>query len=109
MRAYFLGLLFFTSLMAQTPVKNVQVLPFKTVEEIKPFMKNMAQAVGMKCRDCHDLNDKSLDTKKNKRIAREMMKMVQTVNGEFLKPLELEGRVSCWTCHRGQKEPENSR
>ncbi|RMF10348.1 MAG: photosynthetic reaction center cytochrome c subunit [Candidatus Neomarinimicrobiota bacterium] len=105
MRLFILTLLLTLPLWGQTPVKNVQVLPYKTVEEIKPFMKGMAQSLGMKCRDCHDLNDKALDTKK-KRIAREMMKMVRTINGEILPAIPVEDRISCWTCHRGKHEPE---
>ena len=48
-----------------------------------------------------------LDDKKEKLAARGMMKMVQDLNGNWLKDSEKKPAVTCWTCHRGEKEPEH--
>jgi hypothetical protein len=45
------------------------------------------------------------DEKEEKKVAREMMRMVLTVNkGEFGLS---RGQVTCYTCHRGQEHPQN--
>jgi photosynthetic reaction center cytochrome c subunit len=86
-------------------LKNVQVLPFTTTVEIKEFMKSMAKELGVKCRYCHNPNNLSSDEKSNKKSAREMLRMVQYINGNVMGKLELRS-ISCWTCHRGQEHPD---
>lgn len=71
-------------------------------------MKGMARNVGLKCRDCHDLDNKASDEKENKRTARRMMRMVGEINGNLL-PEDAEHQVTCWTCHRGEKHPEENK
>ncbi len=103
-----LCLLIISSLaIGQSPFKNLQVLDFKTEKELKPFMKSIAKDLGVKCAFCHDLNDKSIDTKK-KKIARGMIRMTQYLNEEVFSWSD-ELKVSCWTCHRGEKEPPAKR
>ena len=46
-----------------------------------------------------------LDDKKEKKTAREMMKMVQNLNATMFK--DSEKKISCWTCHRGHDEPDS--
>jgi len=53
------------------------------------------------------MNDKSFDTK-HKKIARGMLNMVANLNtGPF--SWSEEPKISCWTCHRGEKEPPAKR
>ena len=78
----------------------------------KKYMKTIGKDLGVKCTFCHDLNDKSIDTD-HKLIAREMMKMQKDLNkqyfamiGDSLLKHENTLKISCWTCHRGAKEPQ---
>ena len=75
-------------------------------------MKVIGKDLGVKCTFCHDLNDKSIDTE-HKIVAREMIKMQLDLNksffsliGDSLLQNENTLQISCWTCHRGSKEPQ---
>tara|TARA_B100000315_G_scaffold37940_1_gene32575 strand:- start:72 stop:431 length:360 start_codon:yes stop_codon:yes gene_type:complete len=93
-------------------LKNLQVLDFESERDLKKYMKTIGKDLGVKCTFCHDLNDKSIDTD-HKLIAREMMKMQMDLNkhvfaqiGDSLLKRENTLQISCWTCHRGSKEPQ---
>ena len=111
--AFFIILSVFTShgRMQDSP-KNLQILMFDTERDLKKYMKSISKDLGVKCTFCHDLNDKSFDTD-HKLIAREMMKMQKNLNkqyfamiGDSLLKHENTLQISCWTCHRGTKEPQ---
>ena len=75
-------------------------------------MKTISKDLGVKCTFCHDLNDKSIDTD-HKLIAREMIKMQMDLNKRFFAQIgdsllhsKNTLQISCWTCHRGSKEPQ---
>ena len=91
--------------------KDLQILNFKSKRDLNKYMKRISKDLGVKCSFCHDMNDKSIDTK-NKLIAIEMIKMQQQINKILFSELtdsiyqNHEKQVSCWTCHRGQKKPE---
>lgn len=96
----------------QNQPKNLQFLQFESDRDLKKYMKEISKDLGVKCTFCHDLNDKSIDTD-HKLIAREMMIMQQDLNknyfamiGDSLLKLENEMQISCWTCHRGAKNPQ---
>ncbi len=96
----------------QDKPKNLQVLDFESERELKKYMKTVQKDLGVKCTFCHDLNDKSIDTE-HKLVAREMMKMQKNLNkqyfamiGDSLLKHENALQISCWTCHRGTKEPQ---
>ena len=98
-------------IMQEKP-KNLQVLDFESVRDLKKYMKTIQKDLGVKCTFCHDINDKSIDTE-HKIIAREMMKMQMDLNkrffiqiGDSLLKHENTLQISCWTCHRGTKEPQ---
>src|SRR5262245_29196668 len=82
---------------------NLKVL---TAANVEITMQNMTFALGLRCVDCHDVTDLSLDTKPQKVKARMMLEMVRDINEKFGdgKP-----HVSCWTCHRGSTEPQLAR
>ena len=97
-------------IMQEKP-KNLQVLDFESVRDIKKYMKTIQKNLGVKCTFCHDINDKSIDTE-HKIIAREMMKMQIDLNKSFFAQIgdsllkhENTLQISCWTCHRGTKKP----
>ena len=99
------------SIMQEKP-KNLQVLDFESVRDLKKYMKTIQKDLGVKCTFCHDINDKSIDTE-HKIIAREMMKMQIDLNKSFFAQIgdsllkhENTLQISCWTCHRGTKKPQ---
>ena len=90
---------------------NLQVLEFESKRELKNYMKTISKDLGVKCAFCHDINDKSIETD-HKIIAREMIKMQMDLNKRFFAQIgdsilqhENTLQISCWTCHRGTKEP----
>ena len=98
-------------IMQEKP-KNLQVLDFESVRDLKKYMKTIQKNLGVKCIFCHDINDKSIDTE-HKIIAREMMKMQIELNKSFFAQIgdsllkhENTLQISCWTCHRGTKKPQ---
>ena len=93
-------------------LKNLQVLDFESERELKKYMKTIGKSLGVKCKFCHDINDKSIDTG-HKNIAREMMRMQIDLNksvfaqiGDSLLQSENTLQISCWTCHRGSIKPQ---
>ena len=98
-------------IMQENP-KNLQVLDFESVRDLKKYMKTIQKNLGVKCTFCHDINDKSIDTE-HKIIAREMMKMQIDLNkgffaqiGDSLLKHENTLQISCWTCHKGSNKPQ---
>ncbi len=104
---------------AQIPdeFSNLQVLPEGTAKgELVGLMRGFAGALGVRCLHCHvgtDPNtlegyDFASDDKEPKRVARAMMRMVDTINAELLPKT---GRadliaVECVTCHGGLARPQ---
>jgi hypothetical protein len=82
---------------------NLKVL---TAENVEITMQNITFALGLRCVDCHDVTDLSLDTKPQKVKARMMLEMVRDINAKFG---DGKTHVTCWTCHRGSTEPEIAR
>lgn len=68
-----------------------------------------SRSLGVQCNHCHTIGEWDKDDKSDKQIAREMIKMTNTINSEYLKNIKnLKGPnsvVNCTTCHRGQKKP----
>ncbi len=99
---------------------NLQVLPKDTSPRaVVATMRGFVQGLGVRCQNCHvykganpdDLNafDFANDEKEDKRTARLMLRMVMDVNqrlkdvGEPAPAGEM--KVTCYTCHRGEKHP----
>ena len=79
---------------------NLKVL---TAENVEITMQNITFALGLRCIDCHDVTDLSLDTKPQKLKARSMLEMVRDINARWG---DGKTHVTCWTCHRGSTQPE---
>ena len=112
------------ALHAQPPGKwppdsliNLQVLPRNaSPTQVWGNMRNITSALGVECAFCHvwapgvprEQVDFASDEKRNKRVAREMMRMVQDVNRRMDsvpdKPTPAV-TVACLTCHRGVNRP----
>lgn len=95
--------------------KNIQVLKGLPESQLLPEMNFIAASLGVQCGFCHVNKGRDpqtgqtqwvweSDEKEEKKVAREMMRMVLTVNkGEFGLS---RGQVTCYTCHRGQEHPQ---
>ena len=82
--------------------RNIQVLKDVPQDQILLTMQYIAASLGVQCNYCHVQGQNDSDDKETKKIAREMMKMVDKVNATFFdgKP-----RVSCASCHNGRAKP----
>jgi hypothetical protein len=106
---------------AQWPVtrlRNVKVLPADiSVNALVDTMKAFTRALGVRCTYCHvgkegdplSAYDFASDERPEKGKAREMLRMVVAINGEFLAKLAVRRVpaivVQCATCHRGIAQP----
>lgn len=86
----------------EPPFKNLQVLQDFPREKVLDGMEYIAFALGTRCEFCHNAQDFSNDDKKEKKTARQMMKMLFAINKD-----NFNGRasVSCYTCHQGRYQP----
>ena len=107
----------------QQPPKNLKVLPKTwTGQQVRAVMQTFAESLGVQCTHCHAADptapppaegrppalDYSLDEKKEKEIARQMIQMTMALNSDGLKGVgdpAVPEKVSCLTCHNGQKTP----
>lgn len=107
------------SLAGQGEHENLQVLsPDLSRPELTAIMRGFTQALGVRCSTCHvgeegqplSTYDMASDDKPMKVKAREMLRLVQAINGEYLAALPDRGepalRVTCGTCHGGLRRPE---
>ena len=78
--------------------KNLKVLK---PEEVRASMGMAVAGLGVKCTDCH-VADRSSDELPAKLVARRMFAMTAEINAKFP---DGKAHVTCYTCHRGQKEP----
>lgn len=86
--------------------KDLQVMPKDvTKAQLKTIMKEQSKALGVDCDHCHKEPDMAADHPK-KVIAREMMKMTAELNKKYRSSTN--GKVTCWSCHRGEKRPAES-
>jgi len=99
---------------------NLQVLsPNITHDELIATMRGFARALGTRCEHCHVQTatdprpqfDFPSDAKPEKKIARTMIRMVRSINGDYISKLPKNGeegpeKVTCGTCHRGHTIPE---
>lgn len=111
-------------LMAQAPgrwppdsLRNVQVIPRTTpVSQVIGMMRNFAGDLGVRCQFCHlgeegmslDRFDFASDEKRTKRVARQMMRLVEEINRRVDTLPERPApavQVTCRTCHHGISRP----
>lgn len=125
----FLGGLVSSSLLLISPIQaqeqwswpekpqNLQVLPKEWPgSRLRPVMTGFTRALGVRCSYCHQgeegkplsTYDFVSDANSNKNRAREMLRMLGSIN-DHLKNIEPSGdkRVNMWchTCHRGRPRP----
>lgn len=106
----------FAQAPAQEKPKNLKVLPKDwSREQVVAVMQNFTAALGVGCNFCHVINqgqppDFASDDKKEKDMARAMMKIATDLNANLPKALGTDPkettRIGCITCHRGVPEPK---
>src|SRR5262245_36757333 len=94
--------------MVEDVFKNVQVMKGIPVNQFMDTMGFFSAALGLNCTGCHvaeSLEDwaKFGEDVPRKRMARNMIRMVDTIN-----KTQFGGRrvLTCWSCHRGTQSPE---
>ena len=91
---------------------NVQVLPYESKKEMMNYMKKtVSKSLGVKCTFCHNIKDYADDGNSHKLVAREMMRMVISMNTHLdsafsigekagMKHIPDVPKVDCWMCHK---------
>ncbi len=95
---------------AETVFKNIQTFKGVPAMRVLKIMElGYARSLGVDCTHCHVAGQWEKEDKTTKQTARDMAKMVQTINGDLLKNIKnLKGPnsiINCTTCHRGQVKP----
>jgi hypothetical protein len=93
---------------------NVKVLTGLTAQQFQEEMNFIVQGLGVTCGTCHVRGNFASEDKPQKQTARKMLEMVKAINKANFpdyKPKDGEsvlGRVTCYTCHRGETSPKTS-
>ena len=91
---------------------SVKVLTGLLAPQFQEEMNLITQALGVTCGTCHVRGNFASDEKPEKLTARRMLEMTKGINTQFFpnhKPKEGEsvlGRVTCYTCHQGERTPK---
>lgn len=95
--------------------KNVKLLKAMPAGEfLRTMDEQYGRALGWTCSNCHVAGKFDDDTKKNKRLARQMQAMTDYINGTQLglgsmKELDTTyEKATCVMCHRGTNEPKGT-
>ena len=88
--------------LAQEEYKNIQALKGIPAEQVIPSMQFIAASLGVECQYCHVEHAFEKDDKKPKVTARKMINMMMAINKENF---EGHREVTCYSCHRGAKNP----
>jgi hypothetical protein len=94
---------------AASVFQNIQVFKAMPAGRMLGMMKNWTRMIGVDCAHCHVIDQWEKDDKAPKLTARAMDKMRGDVTAlvKNIKSITNErAQVTCWTCHRGQPQPE---
>jgi len=90
----------------------VKVLTGLLAPQFQDEMNFITQALGVTCGTCHVRGNFASDEKPEKLTARRMLEMTKGINKQFFPdhaPKAGEsvlGRVTCYTCHQGERTPK---
>ncbi len=90
--------------------QNIKVLKDLPADQLIPVMHKINESLGVKCDFCHEVSTNAagkhvgyeLDTKPEKKRAREMILMVNDIKKH---QKTLDNKASCFMCHHGSAEP----
>ena len=86
---------------AEQKYRNIQLLRGIPSDRLMKVMFAFKASLGVDCTYCHIKDQFEKDDKPTKQTARKMIQLVRDTNGK----LGATGRVTCFTCHRGQTRP----
>lgn len=88
--------------------QNIKVLNNLSVAQFSAFMVTMTSwvAPNQGCSYCHNVQNFADDSLYTKTVARRMIQMNQSINGNWGDHVKTTG-VTCYTCHRGNNIPQN--
>ncbi|MBS1551158.1 MAG: c-type cytochrome [Bacteroidetes bacterium] len=99
-------------LPADSVFSDIQIMKGMPAGRLVNVMnKGFSKALGVGCDHCHNTNDWASNEKKEKLIAREMMKMsgqIRTMIKDIKEIESKEATINCMTCHRGEIVPATS-
>jgi photosynthetic reaction center cytochrome c subunit len=82
--------------------KNIQVLKGVPAGQLVPAMEFITSSLGVECSFCHVEGHFEKDDKKPKQTARDMMKMMFSLNKSNFKG---QRQLTCYSCHHGARNP----
>lgn len=88
---------------AAAAFKNIQVLKDIPSDQLIPAMRFITASLGVQCSYCHLPAHFEKDDKKPKQIARDMMRMMLTIDKDSFAGNR---EVTCYSCHRGAVKPQ---
>jgi hypothetical protein len=88
--------------LAEEEFKNIQALKGIPADQVIPSMQFIAASLGVECEYCHVAHANEKDDKKPKVTARKMINMMMAINKDNF---EGHREVTCYSCHRGSKDP----
>ena len=88
--------------MAEAVFKNLKALNGIPSDQLIPSMRFIASSLGVQCGFCHVEGHFDDDSKKEKQIARSMMRMMFAINQNHFDGTR---EVTCYSCHRGAPHP----
>lgn len=84
--------------------KNIKVLKGIPADRLESIMFAFRASLGVDCTHCHIKDQWEKDARETKQVARKMIQMTRDINKQYVEGL---GRVTCFTCHRGQVKPQS--
>jgi len=88
--------------LAEEEFKNIQALKGIPADQVIPSMQFIAASLGVECEFYHVAHANEKDDKKPKVTARKMINMMMAINRDNF---EGHREVTCYSCHRGAKDP----
>ncbi len=92
----------------QSNFTNIQVLTDMSDGDIQRLMQSWGRQLGgVNCFECHVQGDFASDDVPAKVVARNMARMVMSLNENFFQTAEFEGierEAECFMCHQGSME-----
>ena len=91
---------------AKEVFKNLKMLGDLPAARIPRTMQAFTRSLGVACTHCHVAGEWDSDSKDDKDVTRDMMKMTRAINDDYIKPIKAiaddKPNVTCMMCHRGQ-------